>query len=163
MADAVTDTRSDLLSMLLTGGVTGPLTGMVIDGLAGGMADIRVDISTKVCVAVVGIMTIILDGVVPLSYAADTWSGTTFDTEASIVVRVDVVVDILIDLLTRTATGVVPDIGDTADLDANTCVAVIAVLKLIILPASLEDLLLFRWMTFSCWPITVLGCRALQA
>ena len=62
MADAVTDTRSDLLSMLLTGGATGPLTGMVI----GGWANISVGMLTEVCMTVVVVGVITLVAVMPV-------------------------------------------------------------------------------------------------
>ena len=64
-------------------------------------------------------------------------------TDASIVVRVDVMVDALIDALPRTVNDVVPAIGVTADLDASMRVTAMYVLDVIILPASLEELLLF--------------------
>jgi hypothetical protein len=106
--------------MLLAGRVIGPLTGMVIAGLAGGMADIRVDMLTEVCMTVVVVAVITLE-------------------------------------------GVAPDIGVSADVDANMWVTMIAVLELITLPVPLEELLLFCWTAFRCWSIAVLGCLALQA
>ena len=90
-------------------------------------------------------------------------TGTVVDADASIVMRVDVMADDLIGTLTRTVNGVVLDVGVSADVDADMWVTVIAVLKLITLPASFEALLLFSRTPFCCWSITVLGCRALQA
>ena len=69
----------------------------------------------------------------------------------------------MIDALPRTANGIMPDIGVTADADANMWVPAMTVLESVILPASLADMLLFSRTAFRCWPITVLGCRALQA
>ena len=142
------DTRSEWMSMLLPGE---SLTGIVICGLARGMSGIRVDTLPEVCMAVVIVVVITLKGFEPVSCAIDVRAGTVFDTDVSIVVRVDVLID------------VVPFIGFAADVDANMWVTVIAVLKLITLPASFEALLLFSRTPFCCWSITVLGCRALQA
>ena len=71
-----------------------------------------------------------------------------FDTDVSIVVRVDVMVDIWIDVLTCTVISVLTDIGVLADVNANMWAAMMAVLELIILPSSLEELLLFCWTAF---------------
>ena len=93
----------------------------------------------------------------------DMWTGKRFDTDESIVVRVGEMEDDLIDALTREANEVVPDIGVSADLDANTWAAVMPASEFLTWPTSLEEPLLYFWTAFSCWPIAVLGCRALQA
>ena len=142
MADSVTDTWPDLVGMLLTGRVIGPLAGMVIGGLAGSMTGICVETLAKVCTTAVVVVAITLEGVAPVSNT-NVRAGTVFDTEASIVARVDVMGDDLIDSLTRTTNDAVPDIGVLSSVDTNTWVSMIAVLEFITLPVLLEGLLLF--------------------
>ena len=86
-----------------------------------------------------------------------------FGTDLSMVVWVDVMAGVLSDVLTRTVNNLMPDIPFAADVDANMWVTVMFVLEFETFLTSLEDLLLFCCITFSCLPITVLGCRALQA
>ena len=56
-------------------------------------------------------------------------SGTVFDTAVSLVKRVGVKVDGLIDALACIVNKVVPDIGVSADADANMSVSVIIFLE----------------------------------
>ena len=85
----------------------------------------------------------------------ETCTTMVFGTDGSFIVRVDISVDAFV----RAVSGVVPDVGISADVDANTWEPVMAVLEFITLSASLEELLLFC-RTALC--IAVLGCRALQ-
>ena len=120
----------------------GPSAGMVINGLAGGIADILVDMVTEVCMTAVFVVVITLEGVAPVSNT-NVRAGTVFDTEASIVVRVDVMGDDLIDSLPRTVTDVVPDIVVSAGVDANIWVSVMYFLvEFVTLPPLSEEMLL---------------------
>ena len=115
---------------------------MVINGLAGGIADILVDMVTEVCMTAVFVVVITLEGVAPVSNT-NVRAGTVFDTEASIVVRVDVMGDDLIDSLPRTVTDVVPDIVVSAGVDANIWVSVMYFLvEFVTLPPLSEEMLL---------------------
>ena len=124
---SVMNTRPESVIMLFTGGVIGPLTGMVTGRLAGGMASICTDMLTEVGMTVVFVATNSLERVASISCAVEARTG---GVDVSIVVRIVVMVDFLIDALARTLNDAVPDIGASADVDANTWVAVIK------LPAS---------------------------
>ena len=118
---------------LLTGGMIGPLTDKVINGLAG---ILFAGTLVEVCVADVVLAMIILEGVEPVSYAADEWSGTAF----------------------------LSNIGVSADVNANVWATAMAILEFITLLTSSSELLWFRWIVFCCRSIAAtLGCRGLQA
>ena len=140
-------TRSSRVTMLLAGGVSGPLTGIVTDGLTVEIGGIRVDTPTNMRMAVEVVVAITLAGVAPLSYALYMWAslcaGAVFVTNVSIiVVRVDMIVDDLIGVFARTAKDVVPEIGTSADADANVWVTMLAVLEITTTPSFRPLLLL---------------------
>ena len=161
---SVTDTRPDSVIMLLTGGVIGPLTGMVIGESTRGMTGIRVETLAGVFMTVVVVVVNVLEGVSPALCGTDVSAGTVFDTDTSIIVRVDVVVNVLIVAMARTCKVVAANIGVTTDSDANIWLAVMFALEYAASRASFEESLLFLWTGFACSPIAaILCCRALQA
>ena len=136
--------RPGLVIILLAGGVNGPSAGKAIGRLSGGMDGIIVDTSTEVYTT--GIFIVVID-----------LERATADTEESMAMPVGIMLDVLIAALLRTVNRDVSDIRVSADVDTKMCVAVMAV------PASSEELLLFRWTAFCTCPITILDCCALQA
>ena len=75
-----------------------------------------------------------------------------------VAVLIVVMVDFLIGALARTLNDALPDIGVSADVDANMWVTVMPVFEFITLPISLEKI------AFRCCSISaILCCRALQA
>ena len=63
MKVSVTDTRPAIVIILSAGGVIGPLIRLVIGESSGGMAGIRIDTLAKVCVTVVVVVVLSLEGV----------------------------------------------------------------------------------------------------
>ena len=117
------DTWSGLETMLLTGWYTGPLTGISRVRLAGGMMGICAEMLTEVCVTLVAVVTrgIIVNFV-------DLRVETVFESDVSVVVRIDVIFELGSDTLAITLIAVVTDIGVLIDAYANMWVTLTPVL-----------------------------------
>ena len=123
--------RPGVMTMLLTGWVTGPLTSGKLDG---GMTDVRADMLTETCMPVVIVLVIALVGVTPALCAIIVWACTMLGADVSIAKLVELMADLCSTLL-RTLKGVAPDAGILVDVDANSWLILMLVLKFITLPS----------------------------
>ena len=138
----------------------GPLNGIVVGTLVGEITDIRTGILAGVCMIMAVVVAIASNCVGSIVYALDVWAGvctgTVFNTDVSIVV--------LIDALASEVKDVVSGIGASTDADATLWVTMkVGFMKFRTLLAPLDELLLFWWTVFCCWPIALVGRRTLQA
>ena len=109
--------------MLSTRWVTGPF-GSVIGELTGGMAVDRGDTLAEVCMPILRACTML-------------------GADVSVAVWVEVMVELCSETLLHKLKRVLPDVGILVDVDANIWLILMLVLKFMILPSSLEELLLF--------------------